>query len=192
MTAEDVLKGVVSVYSGSIWNPYQNICIPNSNGILSWEADLLILTKSDYLTEVEIKVSAADFRRDEKTKRGKYATLTTGDEHRWFKHWGEKHPPIRESRGTNKVRQFYFAFPRDVYERIKDEVPEWAGVIVVDPHTYKWWDKTNRSLDWFKAEIIRKPKALLCAKADDRIKRKFLTSFATRYWLVRHKTGEES
>lgn len=54
------------------FNFRRNIIVPNvSWGLLKYhEADLLIVTKSGYATEIEIKVSASDIRADLKKKHG--------------------------------------------------------------------------------------------------------------------------
>lgn len=55
----------LALYNSGIWNKRQDIFVPNlSWGLLNHEADLVILTKSGYLTEVEIKRSWEDFKAD--------------------------------------------------------------------------------------------------------------------------------
>lgn len=55
----------IALRNSGIWNKRQDIFIPNlSWGLLNYEADLVIITKSGYLTEVEIKRSWADFKAD--------------------------------------------------------------------------------------------------------------------------------
>ena len=45
----------IALRNSGIWNKRQDIFIPNlSWGLLNYEADLVIITKSGYLTEVEI------------------------------------------------------------------------------------------------------------------------------------------
>ena len=48
------------------FNPRLNLCVPNvSWGLFKYhEADLVVLTKSNWGTEVEIKVSSADIKKD--------------------------------------------------------------------------------------------------------------------------------
>ena len=47
----------------------QNIIVPNiSWGMGLHECDLLILSRAGYATEIEIKISAADLRKDSKKK----------------------------------------------------------------------------------------------------------------------------
>ena len=53
------------LHDSGIWNKRQDIMIPNlSWGLLNHEADFVAITKSGYLTEVEIKRSFADLKAD--------------------------------------------------------------------------------------------------------------------------------
>lgn len=48
-----------------LWNKRSDIMIPNlSWGLLDYEADFVIISKSGYMTEVEIKRSLEDFKAD--------------------------------------------------------------------------------------------------------------------------------
>jgi hypothetical protein len=81
------------------------VIVPNvSWGFLPYEADMLILTKSKYVWEVEIKVSRSDLLRD-----------------------GNK----RHQHNTPKVRKLWFAIPEKL-EGCIEQIPERAGVLVVD------------------------------------------------------------
>lgn len=107
----------------------QYICIPNvlmtgeyKKDILSeienlkpwerpskmYEADFIYITKSGYLTEVEIKVDINDFRNDFKKK-------------------------IYHS--SSMVSALYYAFPEELYKKYKDEIHDKtagiAGIIMV-------------------------------------------------------------
>ena len=73
-----------------------------------YEADFLYITKSNYLYEVEIKISIEDFRADQ--KKASY----------------HDHPD---------VRGFYYCIPQQMYSKYKDEILETctskgAGLIV--------------------------------------------------------------
>ena len=53
------------LHDSGMWNKRQDIMIPNlSWGLLNHEADFVTITKSGYLTEVEIKRSFADLKAD--------------------------------------------------------------------------------------------------------------------------------
>ena len=75
-----------------------------------YEADFLYITKSDYLYEVEIKISIADFRADQKKK--KYHDF-----------------PL--------VRGFYYCLPAELYWKYQNEIlpvckEKGAGIIIID------------------------------------------------------------
>ncbi len=62
LTVKEIQQGIVSC---GIWNFRQNIFIPNvSWGLLPYEADMLIMDKSGYVTEIEIKRSWEDLMAD--------------------------------------------------------------------------------------------------------------------------------
>jgi len=99
------------------FNPRQNIIVPN----VSWgiwdrgsgalhECDLIILSGSDYATEIEIKVSKFDLLRD-KDKRHKHA--------------------------HGMIRRFYYAVPDELEEVAKIEIPDRAGLITVSSQEIK-------------------------------------------------------
>jgi hypothetical protein len=88
--------------------------VPNVDwGLLSHEADLVALAPSDYLYEVEIKISVADLKRD-----------------------GEKwHHKLRgQNPGHEKVRAFWYAMPLPVWQKVAADPPllAYAGAITVD------------------------------------------------------------
>jgi hypothetical protein len=75
------------------FEPRKNIIVPNvSFGLLSYEADMLVLNRSGYLTEVEIKRSWSDFMADFKKKH--------------------KH-------NDRLVKFFYYAVPRSILEKVE-------------------------------------------------------------------------
>ena len=54
-----------ALHESGLWNKRSDIMVPNlSWGFLPYEADFVVLTKSGYLTEVEIKRSWEDFKAD--------------------------------------------------------------------------------------------------------------------------------
>lgn len=62
LSIEQILLGL---RNSTLWNKRNDIMIPNlSWGLLDYEADFVVLSKSGYLTEVEIKRSFADFKAD--------------------------------------------------------------------------------------------------------------------------------
>lgn len=78
---------------------------------MNGEADLVALAPSNWLYEIEIKISAADFKRD----GGK-----------------TKHRLWESFRGNELIRGFYYAMPGFVWDRVKGEpAVAHAGIIAV-------------------------------------------------------------
>lgn len=88
----------------------RHLCVANvSWSLLSYEADLLCMTQSGYLIEVEVKISLADLKRD-------------AGKRKW------------ESRDfRERVSRFYYAMPEALWEKpsTREHVRPGAGVIVV-------------------------------------------------------------
>ena len=88
----------------------QFVCVPNVTTFSDWEADLLVASKAGYLTEVEVKVSKADWRAD-KGKKRKFERL---------------------NQGGGRLKFFYYAAPKELAEQWGQiGIPDWAGVIAV-------------------------------------------------------------
>lgn len=91
-----------------------------------WESDYLAFTKSDYIYEIEVKISRSDFKNDKKKVR-KHQVLE-----------GTYIPKIQKDRFDNivttekvyKPHYFYYAVPKGLIT--VDEVPEYAGLIYVN------------------------------------------------------------
>lgn len=80
-----------------------------------FESDLFCVTKDLRCHEYEIKVDAADFYKDfEKYQHRRPAQL--------------KHTMIAEGKSVNR---FYFLLTEEVYDKVKADVPDYAGVYVV-------------------------------------------------------------
>jgi hypothetical protein len=87
----------------------QNIIVPNiSWGMMLHECDLLIIRKSGYAIEVEIKVSRWDLRKD--------LLKTHGHE-------------------SDRIRELYYAVPSKLYKYAESLVSPHAGIIEVVPGT---------------------------------------------------------
>ena len=95
------------------------IVVPNAL-LGPYEADFITITKSDYLIEVEIKISISDFRADFKKK-----------------HYHD----------CPEVNALYYAFPKELYEKHKAEMEELcdkvgAGIILIRAGEYSsFFDK---------------------------------------------------
>jgi len=105
----------------------RHLCVPNvSWSLLPYEADLICVTQSGYMIEVETKISMADLKRD-------------ADKAKW-----------RYRQFHELVSRFYYAVPMALFNhpRFMDHVRDGAGVIAVD--------RSNRGLiGWTKREALR-------------------------------------
>lgn len=89
---------------------YRNVIVPNvSYGLHIHECDLLILSKNNYATEIEIKISKSDLRADSKKKHGHY---------------------------SNKIKRLFFAVPENLKEDALKLIPERAGLFLVKDNNY--------------------------------------------------------
>jgi len=109
--------------------PPRYIALPNCH-FNGWEADYLTITSSYFMTEYEIKVSRKDFLGDVKSKPYKHLLLsegithyTTGDSSIWTFLTRVKLP-----------NYFYYVVPAGLADR--SEVPEYAGLIYIQPESY--------------------------------------------------------
>jgi putative uncharacterized protein FNV0627 len=78
--------------------------------IVTHECDILSVTKNYFLREIEIKVSVSDFKAD----------------------FNKKH------NHEGNIKQFYYAVPYYILDKIKDLVPEHAGILVAVYENEHW------------------------------------------------------
>lgn len=95
--------------------------------VYGWESDYLAITKSNYVYEVEIKISHADFLNDFKHKEDKHLILE-GKYTPKFPPYIKKHPYYNIN--ENRPNYFYYAVPNGLIP--VEEVPEYAGLIYVN------------------------------------------------------------
>ncbi len=145
------------------FNPRTNLIVPNvSWGMGLHECDLLILSQAGYLTEVEIKVSKADLKRDQK---------------KWHGH------------RSLAIKRLFFALPHYL-ESIDciEMVPERAGIIIVSakdnvPGEYPW---APRCREIRPAQRNKAP-----GKVDDYGRYKIARLGALRIWGLKRKLLEK-
>jgi hypothetical protein len=130
VTADEVLAAVV----GTIFDVRKQTLLPGSH----WhdhtnEKDLLVLGggKKPKLTEVEIKVSIADWKRDAYKVTNRYRPTAHG-----LRYLKKYECIANRTYLGGMLSRFYIACPRSLWEvaRVKlDEtsLPDWAGVIAV-------------------------------------------------------------
>lgn len=94
----------IEYYVADYFNWRQNIIVPNvAWGMFMHECDLLILSKHGYATEVEIKISKSDLKKD----------LLKGHGH-----------------NDDRIKFLYFAIPEKLL-LCKNLIPPRAGILIV-------------------------------------------------------------
>ena len=116
----------------------RNIIVPNVswgmgrlNGKDLHECDLLVLSKSNYATEIEIKISNPDLIADTKKKHRHY---------------------------HNHIARFYFAVPKKLTETALEIIPERAGLYAVKKEgveLIKRCVRNKNSVQWSEAERLK-------------------------------------
>lgn len=137
----------------------QNIIVPNiSWGFMNHEADLFILKKSGYATEVEIKQTKSDLLADFKK-------------------------PHNHKDKLNRIQELYYAIPKSIYETCKDLIPKNAGILVCE----KWFnDWTNKWC--FNVQTKREPvKNRSARKLTDKERLKIAHLGTMRIWSLKKK-----
>lgn len=81
--------------------------------------DVIGITKTRFLIEIEIKRSVADFRADK--KKSGVRCRETAD-----RFYADQFP-----------KYFYYFMPKKIADKVMDEIPVWAGLIVVDENDHR-------------------------------------------------------
>jgi hypothetical protein len=133
----------------------QKLIVPNiSWGMGLHECDLLVCTKSNYLWEIEIKISKADLKKDNQKRHGHY---------------------------NKKIRRLYFAIPDRLYnEDNLKYIPARAGIYVIKKANNRMYCTIKRTpkLNEFAKPISEKEKLKMAMLGSMRIwtlKTKLLT-----------------
>ena len=106
MKARDIERAIINS------NYARKAHIMSLRTYLAHELDVMLVSKSMYVTEFEIKVSLSDFRADFKK---------------------EKHEGFSIRRG-GKIRRFFFVCPYGMIP--PDLIPDYAGLIYVDENGF--------------------------------------------------------
>lgn len=114
MRAKDIQWHLATRKSSPFYLRTHLCVVPNvSWGLIDHEADLLAMSKTGYLTEVEIKVSFADWKADLAKRKWKSAK------------WSGKYQ-------SGMIKRFYYAAPAALAVRHAElEIPDFAGVVSV-------------------------------------------------------------
>jgi len=161
----DIQRAVLGFGKNCLWDPQKVRGAFNTTGVAGWEADIVVIQKSGLLYEVEVKVSVSDFRREFQTKSEKHEALVSGLRRRPF-----------DAPFPTVVSRFYFAMPVEIWQKVKGEVPAWAGVILVDDGKR---DKRGRLEPWVEVKAPKLP----ARKATDKDRAALTESVYFRYWF---------
>jgi len=136
----------------------RNVIVPNiSWGLGLHECDLLVLRTSGYAVEVEIKRTVYDFRKDFEKIHGHYDR-------------------------QNRIVEFYYAFPENIYEKCKDLVPKEAGIILCK--SYVDYKKRFKVKAYVKKKAKRNTKA---RKMNQKEQQQIIRLGALRIWTLKEK-----
>lgn len=108
----------------------KNIIVPNVttlSGLVGFETDLLVLSKSGYATAIEIKVSKSDLKNDLKKKH--IERLNTDWKH-----------PFNSKNALEyyykNLKYFIYAVPEELeYEALK-QIPDFCGLLVASEYEH--------------------------------------------------------
>lgn len=139
------------------------IIVPNSC-VFGWEADVVSVNKTGFISEFEIKVTRADFKAEAKKAHRKL--LTDPVEQTFF---GKRVHP--------RPNYFYFAVPENLIQ--PEEVPDYAGLLYVCKHVKR------HALYFGTAREVKSPKRLHREKIDDGQRRQLSRAMTVRYWRQR-------
>jgi hypothetical protein len=146
------------------FNPRQKLVVPRiawgfSN--ISHECDLIVLTKSGYLYEVEIKISKQDLIKDIKKNH---------------------------HHNSEYIKFLYFAIP-DYLKDGMDKIPERAGILVVSRNTEH--QRSDSKLSYgFNVVIMRKPQLQSKHKLTDEERYQIARLGALKIWGLKEKLLE--
>lgn len=140
--------------------------------VYKWESDSLLVTKSGYAYEFEIKISVSDFKNDFKHKKTKHLFL--------------EGKGMKDALGTEyddrwRPNYFYYAVPEGLIS--PDEVPDYAGLVYIH-HLDSW--------PHFRVDVIKVAPKLHKEKFDTKLLNltdKFYYNY--RKWKETYEEGFE-
>lgn len=131
------------------------VILPNiSHSWLPWEADLISVTKSNYMNEYEIKISLQDFKKDFEKRK-----------HQYFKR------DLGHARNYGTPNYFWYVAPP---KAVPICIPDYAGLIVLEP--------CNRYGMSYYLSRVRNAKRLHTNKLSEHGKFKMLRTLMYKYW----------
>lgn len=149
------------------FNVRVNMIVPNLHwAMFPYELDLLVLTKAGYATEVEIKISKSDLKRDKKKRHN------------------HKDP-------QNRIKYLYFAIPKALLSEV-EHIPDHAGIIIVrkEIQTFGRWGKNGYERfekEVYPCRIFRQPPILGKYKWNEKERTELARLAAMRVWTMKRK-----
>lgn len=106
----------------------KNLIVPTvtANGLLMFEADLLVLTPAGYATVVETKVSKSDLKNDLQKKHIKVVDKP------FITQYGKL---VDIEYYYKNLKYFYYAVPKKLEKCALEQIPEFCGLLIVDIET---------------------------------------------------------
>ena len=103
----------IEVAIAELFDVRKHIIVPNiSWGAAIHEMDMALINKTGFLKEIEIKISKSDYMKD----------------------FEKSHHHVDR---FHRISQFYYAMPLYLYEKIKELIPEDAGIITCNSIEYR-------------------------------------------------------
>ena len=105
----------------------KNLIVPNvtdMSGLVSFETDILVLTKSGYATAIEIKVSKADLKNDLKKSHIKHLGTS----------WRSYQSKTAKQYYYQSLKHFFYAVPEHLAEYAKEQIPDFCGLLIAKQH----------------------------------------------------------
>jgi hypothetical protein len=140
------------------------IIVPNSC-LFGWEADVISVNRTGFVSEFEIKVSRSDFKAEGKKAHRRLLT----DPVEKSNLFGDRIHP--------RPNYFYYVVPDGLIQ--PKEVPDYAGLIYVYKHVRRY------ALYYGIAREVKGAKRLHREKIDDGQRRQLARAMTVRYWRQR-------
>ena len=163
-------EGQILTALGQRFDWYKNMVIPRCCGLGGFERDLVMVTPAGYLTEVEVKLSLSDWKKDaeksvtvysagyvSKSQVSKFQDVELGGRHKWF----------------------MYCVPLALWEIAQtkltaEHLPPWAGVLTVEPAPFN-----SKRL---QIKTARAATELKCRKLTDGELEGLRGTFYYRFW----------
>jgi hypothetical protein len=114
----------------------KNVVLPNyANGLVGWEADLVLIRPSGWAEEFEVKISAADFKAEFRDKAGKHRRLVEGHPKNVDKPLGRREHRELNGYSTEDFDRWEEALASDLTEKVR-----WSNGKITHPEPYMIYD----------------------------------------------------